>query len=78
MSKQVVAKSRKEALAKGLPLYMGNRCKNGNTAPRLTSNGVCQCQACKEAKAVRDAKRWANYYPRRKAALAAQAEGGAV
>lgn len=37
--------------------YTGKPCRNGNTAPRRTSNGACQCGVCKNASAKNEAAR---------------------
>lgn len=37
--------------------YTGKPCRNGNLAQRRTSNGVCQCDACKNASAKNEAAR---------------------
>lgn len=37
--------------------YTGKPCRNGNVAQRRTSNGVCQCDACKNASAKNEAQR---------------------
>ena len=37
--------------------YTGKPCRNGNVAQRRTSNGVCQCDACKNATAKNEAAR---------------------
>jgi len=37
--------------------YTGKPCRNGNNAQRRTSNGVCQCDACKNATAKNEAAR---------------------
>ena len=37
--------------------YTGKPCRNGNVAQRRTSNGVCQCDACKNASAKNAAQR---------------------
>lgn len=37
--------------------YTGKPCRNGSLAQRRTSNGVCQCDACKNAAAKNEAQR---------------------
>jgi|11BtaG_2_1085332.scaffolds.fasta_scaffold01082_4 5-methylcytosine-specific restriction endonuclease McrA len=40
------AKTRKEAIHRGLTTYMGNKCKRGHDGKRLTKNGECsECNA---------------------------------
>jgi hypothetical protein len=56
----VPAKTRKEAIHRGLETYIGNKCKRGHDGVRLTKSG--ECSDCKAIDSLqRHAMRKANY-----------------